>query len=523
MGKLRFIYFIVIAFLFVGCIKKIDLSQDVEDSLDSRPNVEDIPVRECVLRSYSLEKKLNPMLDEDIIFTIYGNRNIAGYAKSNIDLSNLIASFELENGVATIAGITQLDGQTSNNYNNRLVFTLTSEDGKTSDYTVHLFPYTGLPVVTITTCDELEIKNKETWLEAKMYIDGMGRFDNFEDSLYVRGRGNGSWKFPKKPFNAKLFNKVSVLGMNKHKRWCFLANYRDRTLLRNDLTLKLGQLADGLEWTPNGEFVDVIFNGEYKGNFYLCEHIRVDSKRVNINEIKTNESLEVSLTGGYLLELDSYYDEVNKFKTEINQWPVNLKSPDEDVCTNEHLSYIEDYYNTVERLLIEGEFEQLYDEYLDINSFVDYYLIQTLSGNTELQHIYSVYCYKKRNGKLYAGPLWDFDLSTYSRETGGSNNSSVWYKYLINDDRFKQKLKERFELLKPKIKDWAVTYLKEQELYLSKSVAENWKDWEIDTSYLYNRLNGDETFATYEEAIERMKDMFLSRLSWMEEYISQLK
>lgn len=497
-----------------SCIKIIDLSQN---NTDNNEEVEDIkPQDEAKLLSFNINKELNPVINENIEFTIYSNNNITAYTKADFDTKHLIASFEIENGYATINSRYQESGISKNDYTNKFEFVVNGHNNKKKTYIVHLLPYTGLPVATITTCNEKEIVNKEDWLPANMHIDGMGIFEDFNDSLYVRGRGNGSWKFPKKPFNAKLYNKKGVLGMNNHKRWCFLANYRDRTLLRNDLVFKLGQMTDGLEWTPNGEFVEVIFNGKHQGNFYICEHIRVDSKRVNINEIKANTT---NITGGYLLELDRYFDEVNKFKTVINEWPVNIKSPDEDVFTTEHLEYIENYYNTIEFLLQEGNFELLYNEYLDINSFADYYLIQTLSGNTELQSIYSVYCYKKRDGKLYAGPLWDFDLSTFSRESGTTHNTSVWYKYLLKDSAFKKVLKERYSKLKPKIHDWGIDYLNKQYAYLHKSEAENWKYWEIDTNFLYNRLNGDETFDTYEEGINRLIYMFQERINWLESYL----
>lgn len=83
----------------------------------------------------------------------------------------------------------------------------------------------------------------------------MNHFEDFKDSIEVKGRGNGTWRFPKKPFNVKLNNKSSILGMPKHKRWSFLANYRDRTLLRNDVTFHIGYIADNLQWTPKANLL----------------------------------------------------------------------------------------------------------------------------------------------------------------------------------------------------------------------------------------------------------------------------
>ena len=155
------------------------------------------------------------------------------------------------------------------------------------------------------------------------------------------------------------------------------ANYRDRTLMRNDVTLRLGQKTDNLEWTPSGQFVEVIFNGKHQGNFYLCEHIRVDKNRVNIDEMKESHNDGEKLTGGYLLELDNYFDEDFKFRTPINNWPINLKSPSDD-CTTEQFDYIQNYYNTVEEMLHNEQFEELYHNYIDIHSFIVYYIVQEI-------------------------------------------------------------------------------------------------------------------------------------------------
>lgn len=473
------------------------------------------------LTAFRIEKALNPGIDRDIEFRIYDNRNITAHATAEYSLKSLKASFEVDNGTLSVGNTVQKSGSAANDFSDAVVYTLRGDDGQTTDYTVHLVPYTGLPVVTITTTGEKEIRDKENWLPARMETDGMGHFENSDDSLYVRGRGNGSWKFPKKPFNAKLYSKTEVLGMKKHKRWCFLANYRDRTLLRNALTLKIGQAADGLEWTPHGAFAEVIFNGKHQGNFYICEHIRVDKNRVNIDEMEATDTQGDKLTGGYLLELDSYYDEVNRFKSAINNWPVNLKSPDDEVCGTEQFEYIRTYFNDVEKMLRDGEFQQAYDSCIDLNSFADYYLVQTLSGNTEIASIFSVFCYKKRDGKLYAGPLWDFDLSAFTAESGVTNSGTIWYKYLLKDPAFKTLLKERYRRLRPQIDAWAESYIREQAAYLRKSVEANWKLWAIDTKYLYNRLNGDETMP-YDDAIERLADMYKARAEWLDQYLGGL-
>lgn len=490
--------------LLTSCIKQTNLFIDKGDII-----------------TFKFEKDRNPQLSHDIELRLYENGKIAGYLTENIDVSNLVATFSVERGKLYIDKTIQISKKTANDFSYPVCYTLEGENQQSMKYTVTLVPYTGLPVVTIYTANNTPLKDRENWLPGILEIDGMGKMKYFKDSIQVKGRGNGSWKYPKKPFNIKLNKKSEILNMPKHKRWSFLANYRDRTLLRNDVTFQLGYMADNLEWTPKSQFVEVIFNGEYQGNFQLCEQIRVDKNRVNIKELTKDIIEKDKITGEYLLEYDRYYDEVNRFKTDINQWPVNIKAPDEDELNSMQLEYIKNYTNTIEQLLNQEEFTMLYDEYIEINSFIDYWLVEALVGNKELSNIYSVYCYKDFEKKLCAGPLWDFDFTTFTIESGNSNTGAVWYKYLFKDPIFKNKVKQRFTDLKSRFTT-IPQYIDKQSDFLNASVEANWKIWPIDISLFGEAtLNKDETLP-YQEAIERMKSIYQARLEWLETVINNL-
>ena len=472
------------------------------------------------LLSFKFEKRLNPQLEKDIELPIYTSHNkLTGYLTApSINSSNLIASFSTEKGKLYINNKEQKSGTTNNDFREVITYTFKGDNGDTKEYEVRLVPYTGLPIIIINTDKEYPLKDRDNWLTGTIEIKGMNLFEDFKDSIEVKGRGNGTWRFPKKPFNVKLKNKSSILGMNKHKRWSFLANYRDRTLLRNDVTFHIGYIADNLQWTPKSQFAEVIFNGEYQGNFQICEQIRVDKNRVNIKELSTEDVNEPQITGGYLLEYDSYYDEPNKFKTSINNWPVNIKEPDEKVLNKAQLEYIENYTNTFEALLQAGEYEQIYNEYINIDSFIDYWLVQAIVGNREMTNIYSIYCYKDRNKKLYAGPLCDFDYTTFTLESNNNNKGAVWYKYLFQDPYFKRKAIERFQNLKPQLMGIA-DYIVKKASSLSLSEKENWKLWpllNLDGTII---PNNDEQLS-YEEAISRMKNVYQKRLEWIEQQLN---
>lgn len=490
---------------------------------DSKNYFEENQKKSGELTSFKFEKSKNPQLKEDVVLTIYDNGNVFGYLTYEVDITALKPTFEVENGTFFHNNYLVENGTTSFDFTNPERFELLGNNGNKTQINVNLLPYTGLPVAIIHTEKEKAILNKEDWVPTHMTIDGMGNFENYSDSAFVRGRGNSTWGFPKKAFNMKLQSKDPVLGMPAHKRWSFLANYRDRTLLRNDVTFHIGELADNLAWTPRSQFAEVVFNGEHIGNFQITEHVRVDKNRVNIKEMKASDLEEEKITGGYLLELDEFFDEINKFRSEYYNLPVNIKNPDEEVLQEAQKAYIEGYISEIEKALINKDYDTAYN-LIDINSFIDYWIVQALVGNTEMADPRSVFCHKDRAQKLNMGPLWDFDYTTFvtEGERFESKNtlhfSAFWYESLFSDPQFSKAAKERFYELKPKLKK-VPAYITERSQYLSASVEANWELWKINVNVV-RYLNGDETL-TYQEAIDRMISIYEARLDLLENEINK--
>ena len=100
-------------------------------------------------------------------------------------------------------------------------------------------------------------------------------------SCSVRGRGNTTWTWPKKPYLVKLDSKASVFGLPAHKRWILLANFMDRTMMRNLVSMKVASLTS-LAWTPSCRPVELVLNGSHMGNYLLIEQVRVDKNRVDV-------------------------------------------------------------------------------------------------------------------------------------------------------------------------------------------------------------------------------------------------
>ena len=223
-------------------------------------------------------------------------------------------------------------------------------------------------------------------------------------------RGNTSQEYPKKPFAIKLTGDNKILNMPAHKRWVLLANWMDRTLMRNDVAFEIARRT--MTWAPRGKFVELYLNGKHQGNYYLCEQIKVDENRVDVGD------------DGYIFEFDTYgpSDEINYFYSPVKNYPVTIKEPDEDEITSwDHPRFLEaqDCIGNVEQLLESDKSKHArwteITELIDVTSYIDWWIVHELTFNYEPNHPKSCYMHNKGNGKLCAGPVWDFDWGTFRK------------------------------------------------------------------------------------------------------------
>lgn len=381
----------------------------------------------------------------------------------------------------------------------------------------------SLPKVYITTPNGVGITSKEDWVkDSHIRIVDENGDEDLNVSTSIKGRGNSTWNYPKKPYAIKLDSKSKVLGMPKHKRWVLLANWKDRTLLRNAVAFEMARVC--MDWAPRGRFVELYLNGKHQGNYYLCEQIKPDENRVDIDEID-EDTPESDLTGGYILEFDTYSkSEINYFYTKHKKYPVTIKEPDEDVIVSwEHpaFTYIEGYVNQVEDTFVAGDYNQV-KELIDIESYIDWYLVHEVAGNLEPINPKSCYMYKARNGKLYAGPVWDFDWWTFRPNVSRLINETLYYGYLFTCDEFKQAMKARWTQIKPKFEDLEI-FIEEQAELIRESNEVNIAKWPLSINENYSSVNynGDEEL-DFESAIDRMITAYKHRIVVVDAMISAL-
>ena len=388
---------------------------------------------------------------------------------------------------------------------------------------------TGLPIVYVDTQNGWAVNSKETFVPAALRIEGTEEYEGLENvTCEIRGRGNTTWSWPKKPYLIKLEKKQGVLGMPKHKRWVLLANFMDRTLMRNLVSMKVASLTR-LDWTPHCVPVELVLNGVHKGSYLLIEQVRVDKNRVNITEMEPTDNDGEAVTGGYLLELDFHYDNEVQWvdpRGSGNAWsggiPFGVKYPDEDDLTSQQLTYIKNYiYEAAETIYGENftDPDNGYAKYIDVDSFIDYWIVFEVMGNHELGNPGSVYMHKDRGGKLVAGPCWDFDWGVLSyntspqAKTGLINGKAIWYAQLFKDPAFRAKVKDRFQELLPELRK-IPDYMDECEKLLTESAKLNFAMWNPAEDASMNGgyiINGDENM-TFHNAIARLKDNYKKRL-----------
>ena len=275
-----------------------------------------------------------------------------------------------------------------------------------------------VPVVYLTTNDGKDITSKEEYVQGTIFVDakGIAGYENAGSAsaplvTELKGRGNWTWNgFDKKPYRIKMNKKASLLNLTTDKSFNLLAHADDNYgFLRNTAGFALSRYFE-LIYTPTQEPVELFLNNDYKGLYFLVDHIKVSSNRVQIEEQEDNETNADNITGGWLLEIDNYSDDphitINKPNGE-EMW-FTYKSPEELSVAQE--SYITNFLNKATSAIYnENKSSTEWEKYIDMDALVNYYLVYEILGNREGFHG-SCYMHKDRGAdtKLVFGPVWDF-------------------------------------------------------------------------------------------------------------------
>lgn len=465
-------------------------------------------------------------LKNNITCEIVGDSIIDCWLPSIMKNKYLIPRFTYDGTLVTIDEKEAESGVSMFDFTKPVVLTVHTS-AKSVSYKMYVHAYTGLPLLYIDIAGKQEVTSKDYYLDATLRlvedVKTRAAGDVVSAPVHIKGRGNSSWAQPKKPYRLKFDEKIALLGEHKDKSWVLVANYSDKSMLRNALSYFMGKVSN-LEWTPSSHFVELFINGRYDGTYLLCEKIKVAKHRVNVGD------------DGFLLECNRWADQEdgNVYFYTPNLTPaIVVKEPDV-MAGDANFEYVRNYMLTAEQVLFSANFADPnvgWQKYMDMDSFVDWYLIHEMSKNVDCMFNFSTYMNLPRGGKLRMGPIWDFDIaygnikqsdSGYLKWVFPSGNllsATKWYSRLMKDPAFVARLKERFNFFYSH-KNEFLTYLNESAQYLRYSVAENEARWGTLYHYTFKNYN---IWGSYFNEVQDLKEWLNSRLDWMKDDYDKLK
>ena len=309
----------------------------------------------------------------------------------------------------------------------------------------------NLPIIIINTFGQTIVDNPKVISNMKVIDNAAGIRNQISDlpkydaNIGIEIRGNYSASLPQKPYILSTLDisgndsNVSLLGLPAEHDWILLATYNDKTFMRNhmiyDLFRQMGHYAS------RTKFCEVIINNRYLGIYVFCEKIKRDNNRVDIAKLDSNDNAGDSVTGGYILKHD--FDEAgwNSGFT-YDTCPSrnlfhNYYYPNATTITAAQADYIHYYIDSFEVSLFSNHFQDStwgYSRFISQSSFIDYLLLNEFALNGD-GYKKSVFYHKEKNGKLKAGPVWDFDWSLKMAPWVDSSCSGWYYKApLCTDD-----------------------------------------------------------------------------------------
>ena len=427
------------------------------------------------------------------------------------------------------------------------------------------FTSSNLPIIVINTGGATIPDDPKITADIGIIYNGPGTenhatdpLNHFDGKMGIEIRGSSSQMFPKKQYGIELRDEngddleMSLLGMPEEEDWVLFAPYNDKSLMRDVLAYKLGR--DLSQYSPRTRFCEVVLNGKYQGVYVVIEKIKRDNFRVDINKLDPDENSGNSLTGGYIIKIDKTTGGGGDgWSSAYNPAPRSggqeifflYDTPEEDEITSEQKSYIQNYINEFENVLAGENFadpDNGYAKYVDVDSFIDYFLAQELTKNPDAYRL-SAFLHKQRDsdgGKLVMGPVWDFNLAfgNVNYCTSGNPEGFVfqfnnvcsedfwlvpfWWNKLFQDENFKTKLTDRWlELRSTKWQEAVIhDYIDSVTAVLNTGPQQrNFTAWPVLGTYVWPNFYIGDTFSS---EVNWLKSWITQRLAWLDENIPQI-
>ena len=384
---------------------------------------------------------------------------------------------------------------------------------------------TNIPTLYIDTENDVEIDSKDDYVAATLTCISLDDSQNLSADIKIRGRGNSTWSMPKKPYRIKFSSKLHFLNLPaKQDTWVLLANYADKTLMRNGVATELSTRI-GFDFTPSTQFVDVVLNGDSIGTYIVTDQMEVKSDRIDVDKLDNAMTTLPDITGGFFLEADGFADGDVKTKT-AHGMNIVLKYPDEDDVNESQKQYIFSYVQKFEDALFSSNFKDEkngYRKYIDIPSFVNWYLSSEITGNPDC--FWSTYFYKRRNDPLLRfGPLWDFDIAfnndsrlgdaTNKLMANAAHEPRQWIIQFLKDPWLREQISKRWvELKNENIQQALLDYVDATRVDIDQSQKINFHRWNVLSNIVYLELAAR---GTYQAEVDFLRSYIVKRFAFLD-------
>ena len=495
--------------------------------------------------SFSFLMEHNPSLSADVTCTVNEDGTITGTFTDILKSYILIPSFELDCEQATVGAVVQTSGNDKHDFSKSVNYEVKMNDGTYRTFTVKMSipKVPKLPVIRINTENAYPILDKKNYIPGTVVIeDPDGAYwdtPRLEVKIVengVRGRGNSTWDMPKKPYKIKFDEKISIFGLGEDKEWVLLANYADKTLLRNVVAMKLSEIV-GMEWTPSMLPVEVYLNDEYMGCYTFSEHKKVSKHRVDLDIVGESDNSGDAVTGDYYLEIEQNLDETTCFRTSICGIPMMFSDP--EVPTAAQYDYIVGYFYDAESALMGSNFtdpENGWQKYIDIESFAKAYIVNELTKNIDGNMRKSSFITKEKGKKLEMYHLWDYDLTlgncNYLDDEFGATdgpegwfikdfscnywthgwNHTNWYTRLTDDPAFCAKVKEIWDKHHQELSS-IPDFIDIKAMIMEDAQKRNFTTWDILNTYVWPNAV---VKGSYAGEVDYLKEYYTKRFNWLD-------
>ena len=413
-----------------------------------------------------------------------------------------------------------------------------------------------IPLVYINTLNQTILDEPKITAHMGVVYNGIGNYNyafdpynEYDGEIGIEIRGSSSSSFPKKGYGVETRDgtgtnlNVSLFGMPSENDWVFHGPYSDKSLLRNFLAYYLGRKM--YYYAPRTQFCEVVINNEYKGVYLFTEKIKKDNGRVDIATLDFDDLDGDSLTGGYIIKIDKFTGVNNDSWTSpyptISSNPQSIDFlyhyPEPDDILPAQKNYIESYVTTFEDVLAGPDYQDSiigYRSFADINSFVDHFLLTETTKNVDGYRL-STFLYKdkdSKNGKLYIGPPWDYNLgfgnanyceggpttgwmSDFNSFCSGGWEIPFWWNRMLSDPEFLNRINCRWDELRlgPFHTDSVFNVIDSVSNLLTGPVQRNFDRWDILSNYVWpNNYVGN----NYVSELNYLKTWIQDRLQWID-------